>query len=113
MPVDYHKIGDRIRTIRLSHDISQERLAEKTDLSRENINRFENATKKIGIEALVSIANALHVSAEDLLLDSLDHPISTADSELHRLLLDCNKLEEEVLTRNAQELKKILCSLGI
>ena len=113
MPVDYHKIGDRIRTIRFSRDISQGRLAENTDLSRENNNRFENATQKIGIEALVSIANALHVSVEDLLLDSLDHPISTVDSELHRLMLGCNKLEEEILTRNAQELKKILCSLDL
>lgn len=65
------------------------------------------------IEALVSIANALHVSVDDLLVDSLDYPISTADSELHRLLLDCNKIEEEILTKNAQELKKIMYRLGI
>ena len=113
MPVDFFKLGDRIRTIRISRDFSQEELAEKTGLSRENINRFENATKKIGIEALVSIANALHVSVEDLLLDSLKHPTATADSELHRLLLDCSKVEEQILTKNAEELKKILSSLGI
>ena len=46
-------------------------------------------------------------------MDSLDHHVSTADSELHRLLLDCNKTEEEILTRNAKELKAILYSLGI
>ena len=113
MPVDYYKLGDKIRTYRLKKDFSQETLAELTDLSRENINRFENATKKPGLEALVSIAKALHVSVDDILVDSVGFSDSTAGSELHRLLLDCSKIEEEILTKNAQELKKILYSLGI
>ena len=113
MPVDYRKLGDNIRTYRLKKDYSQETLAEETDLSRENINRFENATKKPGLEALISIAIALHVSVDDLLVDSVGYTDSTAESDLHKLLLDCNKIEEDILTRNAQELKKILCGLGI
>ena len=48
-----------------------------------------------------------------LLVDSLEHPISTADSEIHRLLLDCNKIEEQILTKTVAELKKILYGLGI
>ena len=63
--------------------------------------------------SFIDIANALHVSADDILVDSLHHSVSTADSDLHRLLLDCNKVEEQILTRNAQELKKILYGLGI
>jgi len=113
MPVDYKKLGERIRELRNNRGLSQEKLAEKTDLSRENINRFENANKYPGVDALVQIANALHVSVDDLLVDSLKCPISTADSDLHRLLLDCNKVEEQILTKNAQELKKILYGLGI
>lgn len=62
---------------------------------------------------MVSIANALHVSVDDLLVDSLEYPVSTADSELHRLLLDCNKIEEQIITKVAQELKKILYASGI
>ena len=113
MPVDYQKLGDRIRVIRSQQGISQEKLAEITDLARENINRFENASKGLSLESLVAIANALHVSVDDLLVDSLNNPASTADSDLHRLLLDCNKVEEQILTKNAQELKKILYGLGI
>lgn len=113
MPVDYQQLGDRIRVIRSQQGISQEKLAEITNLARENINRLENATKGLSLDSLVAIANALHVSVDDLLVDSLDYPISTADSDLHRLLLDCNKIEERIITKNAQELKKILYSLGI
>ena len=94
MPADYERLGDRIRLYRESNGFSQETLAEKTNLSRENINRFENASRKPGIDAIVDIANALGVSIEDLLVDSLEHPISSTESEIHRLLLDCNKIEE-------------------
>lgn len=38
---------------------------------------------------------------------------STADSEIHRLLLDCNTTEQEILTRTVKELKAILYGLGI
>ena len=113
MPVDYRKLGDNIRSFRRKKNYSQETLAEKTDLSRENINRFENATKKPGLDALISIATALHVSVDDLLVDSIGYTNSTADSSLHQVLLTCNKVEEEILTQNAMELKKILSSLGI
>ena len=86
---------------------------QKINLSRENINRFENAPRKPGIDAIVDIANALGVSIEDLLVDSLEHPISSTESEIHRLLLDCNKIEEQILTKTVAELKKILYGLGI
>jgi hypothetical protein len=49
------------------------------------------------VDTLISIANALEVSADDLLVDSLNHSSSTADTELHKLLLDCNQVEEEIL----------------
>ena len=113
MPADYERLGDRIRLYRESNGFSQETLAEKTNLSRENINRFENASRKPGIDAIVDIANALGVSIEDLLVDSLEHPISSTESEIHRLLLDCNKIEEQILTKAVAELKKILYGLGI
>ena len=65
------------------------------------------------LDSLVEIANALGISADDLLVDSLEHSVSTADSDLHRLLLECNEMEETILTRTVKELKTILYSLGI
>lgn len=113
MPVDYIILGKRIKELRNKLGLSQEKLAERANLSRENINRFENASKYPGVDALVQIANALHVSVDDLLADSLKYLASTADSDLHRLLIGCNKIEEEIITKNAQELKKILVEHGV
>ena len=113
MPIDYQKLGNRIRVIRSHQGISQEKLAEITDLARENINRFENASKGLSLDSLVAIANALHVSVDDLLVDSLVYPTSTAGADLYRLFLDCNKVEELILTKDVQELRKILYIFGI
>ena len=113
MPADYNKLGERIAYFRNQRDYSQEKFAEMIDLSRENINRLEKGTRGISVDTLVRCANALHVSVDDLLVDSLEYSVSTADSELHRLILDCNKTEEEIITKTAQELKKILYASGI
>jgi len=113
MPVNSIMLGERMKHLRSKQDLSQEALAEKVNQSRVNINRIENGERLPSIDILVEIANALHVSTDDLLVDSLEYPISTANSDLHRLLLDCNKVEEQILTKNARELKKILYGLGI
>jgi len=113
MPVDYKALGSRIAHYRGKLNLSQEDLAEQVSLSREYINKIETAARKPTLDTLIDIANVLHVSADDILVDSLQHTVSTADSDLHRLLLDCNKVEEQILTKNAQELKKILYGLGI
>lgn len=113
MTTNYNKLGRRISNFRIKAGISQEELSEKSGLSREYIAYVETGKRSPSINALVSIANALKVSTDDLLVDSIQHSVSTADSELHRLLLDCNATEEEILTRTVKELKAILYGLGI
>ena len=41
------------------------------------------------------------------------YEVSTSDTEVHRLLIDCNELEAEILTRTLKELRAILYSLGV
>lgn len=113
MPTDYGKLGKRIANLRSKAKMTQDDLAGKTSLSRNYINKIESGKREPSLDSLVSIANALGVSSDDLLIDSLLYPVSTADSEVHRLLLDCNKTEEEILTRTMKELKAILYGLGI
>ena len=113
MAIDYSLLGKRIYDYRTRKKLSQEEFSEILNVSREFINMLETARRKPSVETLVDIANALGVSADDLLVDSLIHSSSTADSELHKLLLDCNDKEEQILTRTVKELKAILYSLGV
>ena len=116
MSVNCTSLGKRISFYRSKSNLSQETLAAKVNCSREHIVRIvriENGTKIPSISVLVEIANALSVSADELLLDCLEHSSSSANSEIHRLLLDCNETEQTVIIRVAKELKATLVSLGI
>ncbi len=107
------KVGQRIGYLRRRKGLSQEELAEKANLSREFISTIENNKTGLRLDLLISIANSLEVSADDILVDCLEHSASTADSELHRLLLDCTEIEEQILTKAIKALKTILSSQGI
>lgn len=112
MSVNRTSLGKRISFYRSKSNLTQEALAEKVNCSREYIVHIENGTKIPSISLLVEIANTLSVSTDELLLDCLEHS-SSANSELHRLLLDCNETEQAIILRIAKELKATLVSLGI
>lgn len=113
MPIDYSALGKRIAFFRNQSHLTQEDFAYEVHLSRQYISQLETAACRPSLETIVEIANTLGVSTDDLLVDSLTHSVSTADTEVHRLLIDCNELEAEILTRTLKELRAILYSLGV
>ena len=113
MPVKYNELGKRISNFRNKSGISQEELGGRINVSSKHISNIETGKGRPSLDTLIEIANTLCVSADDLLVDSLLHSASTADTELHHLLLDCNGIEEEILTKTVKELKAILYGLGI
>lgn len=113
MPVKYEALGKRISSFRAKQNLSQEEFCDRLKVTREYLSYIENGKRKPSLDILVDIANALSISLDDLLVDSLDHSSSTADSELHRLLLDCNAKEEAILFQTAKALKSILYSEGV
>ena len=98
MSVNRTSLGKRISFYRSKSNLTQEVLAAKVNCSREYIVQIENGTKVPSLSVLVKIANTLSVSADELLLDCLEHS-SSANSEFHRLLLDCNETEQTVIIR--------------
>ena len=113
MPIDYPLLGKRIAFFRNKSHFTQEDLANEVHLSRQYLSQLETAACRPSLDAILDIANTLGVSVDDLLVDSLTHSVSTANTEVHRLLIDCNETEAKILTRNMKELRAILYSLGI
>lgn len=113
MATNIKGIGNRIRYYRNEKKMSQEGLADKTDVTPVFISNIETGTKAPGLSLLIDIANALDVSADDLLTDSLKHSKSAADTEIHDLLLDCNDDEKAILTRTLTFLKALLSEFGV
>ena len=113
MSINCNALGKRISFYRLKFNITQEKLADLTNCSREYIAYLESGIKTPSLSILIDIANSLHISSDALLVDSLDYSFSSSDTDLHRLLLDCNQAEQEIIIRMAKELKATLVSLGI
>ncbi|HEV2329296.1 MAG TPA: helix-turn-helix transcriptional regulator [Verrucomicrobiae bacterium] len=63
----YQTVGENIRTMRRRARLTQEQLAEKTDLNTNYIGEIERAEKKITLETLEKIAKVLEVRISNLL----------------------------------------------
>ena len=113
MAVDYESIGKRIKHYRTEKRLSQEELATEIHTTSVYISYIETGSRAPSLETLISIANALDVSADDLLTDNLKHSSSPVGTEIHDLLLDCNHDEKAILTRMLTFLKGLLSEFGI
>ena len=99
MSVNYVALGKRIGYFRMQcGNITQEALASKINRSREFLAKIEKGTEHPSVATLVDIADALCISIDDLLIDSLHYSVSTSNTELHRLLLDCNETNQKPST---------------
>lgn len=69
--IDYISIGNRVRTARKNLNLSQEELAELCDLSVSFMGHIERGTRKMSLETLIALCEALNVSADYLLMDDM------------------------------------------
>ena len=92
MEIDYELIGKRIREERISQNLSQQTLAEISNISPTNISHIERGATKLSLPTLVSIAKA-----DFLLCDSLVEADKIYIDEINELLLDCNPNELKII----------------
>lgn len=88
--------------------MSQEELAYRANISRVQIGRLERGERQPSLEALINIANALNVTADDLLAGNLLNSGSVHSEDQIAILTDCTKEETQILLQNMQSLKKII-----
>ena len=80
-------ISNQIRDLRVSKKITQQELAERTNLSVPYISQIENSHRNISLETFVKIVDALEVSLSDFFL-----PYSVPqDTEMMELSLKIQK----------------------
>lgn len=84
--MDAKKIGRRIKAAREAKKMTQEQLAELVDLSPMHMSVLERGHKPPKLETLVTIANALDVSADNLLQDVVKRSSETIPSEISDLV---------------------------
>lgn len=98
MKVDYKDLGLRIKRRREELKMSQAELASQVDLSTQHISNVENARSKVGLEKLVTIANVLNCSVDELLCGSLKTGSrSVFSDEIAEVIEDFSDVEMRVL----------------
>jgi len=73
--MDYVALGKRVRAQRKLSRLTQDQLSEAAGISLSFLGHIERGTRKASIETLVAIANALKISTDLLLQDSLDEDL--------------------------------------
>lgn len=97
MVLDYPAIGKRIRAARLKCGLTQETMANKIGVTPQHVSNIETGNSTLSLTALISIANLLKVSADDLLCDNVLMTKVVFDKEAQDVLSDCSEYEVRVL----------------
>lgn len=108
MQIDYVTIGRRIREERTSRKWTQAYLAEKSGIEPSNISHIERAATKLSLPTLISIANALEVTSDELLYGNLIRSSHISTKIIDELLSDCSHEETKAIAEIIKTTKKIL-----
>ena len=113
MELDYQAIGVRIRRLRKERGLTQQTLAEMSGQEASNISHIERGATKLSLPTLVSVANALEVTVDQILCDSLPASRSVFETEAAHILSDCSHLELKIITETIRTLKENLRRLKL
>ena len=108
MELDYKAIGKRIKIARIKADLTQERLAELIDISPTHLSNIETGTTRVSLNTIISIANALSVTGDDLLCDNIIRAKVQFEKDIALLLEDCDEYEIRIIKDMISSLKDTL-----
>lgn len=84
-------MGKRIKEERLKNNLTQEQLAEAINVTGVYISHIESGSTKPSLETLIKISNALKITPDFLLYDSLYKSKEYIKDEIASLLNNCNE----------------------
>jgi Predicted transcriptional regulators len=105
MNINYLEIGKRIRTVRQKRGITQEKLAEMVEAGTTHISHIETGNTIPSIKMFIAIVNALDVSADELLCDSLEKSKYVYQNELTEMTQNCSENEMRVIVEMVKSIK--------
>lgn len=98
-------LGQRIKAVRIERGMSQAELAEKANVGLPHISDIERGMTHTKILTFARIAEALQVSADDLLRINIPQVKVLYQSELAELLKDCTPTEMDSLLQILRQVK--------
>lgn len=108
MELNYTLIGIRIKKIRKSKKMTQDKLSELSGISPQHLSQIESAKTKLSLPTLVNICNALDVTADKLLCDVLKAENTEINSDIAEVFDNCTADESALMLSVAENLKRTL-----
>ena len=103
-------LGEKIKMLRIQHGLTQEELANRLNVSRQTVSKWEVGDSTPDMEKLIAMSDLFDVSLDRLVMGKEDEekPPISAKSEFATVL------NEKVLTsNNKKKAKRILKIVGI
>lgn len=97
--IDYAAVGKRIAAIRKKQHMTQEQLAERTELSIVYISHIENSRSIPSLETLVKLCGVLDVTPDEILLGTKQDMENYLLSDIQQKLLQCSPRERRLVDR--------------
>ena len=97
MPLKNFALGKCIKHYRKKRGLSQSHLSELIDKSPSYLSYIESGLRCISLDTLVDLANALNISTDLLLRDSLDNTPIIMRNDFAAALADCTDYEQKLL----------------
>ncbi len=88
------KIGSKIRKVRTSNNLSQQKMAEIAGISYKYLGEIERGQVNLSVEILLKISNALHVDPSEILTKE-----NTEQDNLSRAKFLLSELSEQDIKR--------------
>ena len=112
MTINRYALGERIYSSRKKMKMTQSDLAEKVGISNTYLSHIENGSGNMSMDIFVDIANALGVTADELLSDSILSDDNLTGDQIVELLNGCGGYEKSVILEVVAALRNALRSNG-
>ena len=109
MELDYKAIGKWIKIARIKAELRQKRLAKRINISPTYLSNSETETTRVDLSMMISIANALSVTSNDLLSDSIVMAKAQFEKDTALLLEDFDEYEIRIVKDMIASPKESLC----
>ena len=110
MDINYEQIGKKIRDYRELKGLSQEELAFTVDITERHLRNVEYGIKGLSVSLLISLANVLDITPNDLLADYLT---ASEETQISDIFSSCNSTEKAILMDMLKHMKSLLSKHGI
>lgn len=104
--IDFSKVSEKIRRIRLSKGLTQEYVANVADVNTSHISNIENNRVKISLTTLVNVCNALDTTVDYILNDEYSNATSAIDQSILIEVQKCDRTTKERILKIIRALQE-------